>query len=48
MWFLFLPVPMLLFQQVMKIAVAPTVMLLDLIFFGNVPAPKVNSTHTLV
>lgn len=29
--------------QVMKIAVAPTVMLLDLIFFGNVPAPKVRS-----
>eukprot|EP00882_Tetradesmus_deserticola_P030239 GHRQ01033937.1.p1 GENE.GHRQ01033937.1~~GHRQ01033937.1.p1 ORF type:complete len:185 (+),score=56.49 GHRQ01033937.1:451-1005(+) len=30
------------FYQVMKIAVAPTVMLLDLIVFGIVPAPKVS------
>lgn len=36
------------FYQVMKIAVAPTVMLLDLIFFGNVPAPKVVASVVLV
>ncbi|KAF6261701.1 triose-phosphate transporter family-domain-containing protein [Scenedesmus sp. NREL 46B-D3] len=36
------------FYQVMKIAVAPTVMLLDLIFFGIVPAPKVVASVVLV
>lgn len=36
------------FYQVMKIAVAPTVMLLELIFFRNVPPPKVVASVAMV